>query len=151
MGSFSALTWNHNHVMSDKHHTSICYITTSTETIIVQYPTDTRATWKPETSITENGLIGHCHRIKHTKRKIIIFQQVRIGMHDIGFFAYIWYADILQLIWPIINTDTDIYVCFFPTPNCRDHKFFSVVEFTYSIFMQTLTMLAHQQMQAKMH
>ncbi len=44
-----------------------------------------------------------------------------VGMHNIGFFADIRYADVLQLIWPIIDTDTNMYVYFFPTPNCRDH------------------------------
>ncbi len=66
---------------------------------------------------------------------------------DIGFFADIQNADILQLIWPIIDTDTDICI-FFPTPKCRDHQVSSVVEFTYSIIMQTLTVMACQQMQA---
>ncbi len=33
-------------------------------------------------------------------------------MHDIGFVADIQYADILQPIWPIINTNK--YVYFFP-------------------------------------
>ncbi len=68
-------------------------------------------------------------------------------MHDtiLLFFADIQYADILQLIWLII--DTDIYVYLFPTPNCRDHQVSSVVKFTYSIIMHTLTMLTHQQMQ----
>ncbi len=67
-------------------------------------------------------------------------------MHDFGFFADIQYADNLQLIWPII--DTDIYVYFLPTPNCRDHQVSSVVEFTYGIIMHTLTVLACRQMQA---
>ncbi len=55
-------------------------------------------------------------------------------MHDIGFFADIWYASILQLIWSIIDTDTDPCVYFFHKPNCRD-QVSSVVEFTYSITM----------------
>ncbi len=67
-------------------------------------------------------------------------------MHNIGFFADIRYADILHLIWPII--DTDIYVYFFPTLSCRDHQVSAVVEFTYSIIMQTITLLAGRQMQA---
>ncbi len=57
-------------------------------------------------------------------------------------FADIQYANILQFIWPIIDTDTDIYVYFFPTPNCRDHQVSSVVELTYSIIMHTLNMWA---------
>ncbi len=35
-------------------------------------------------------------------------------MHNIGFFADIRYDNILQLIWPIIDTDADIYVNFSP-------------------------------------
>ncbi len=50
-----------------------------------------------------------------------------LGMHGIGFFADSQYADILQLIWPVINTNTYIYVYFSPTPNCRDHQVSSVV------------------------
>ncbi len=61
-------------------------------------------------------------------------------MQDTGFFADIQ-CDILQLIWPIIDTDTDICVYFLPTPNCR-------VTFTVSIIMHALTMLAHRQTQA---
>ncbi len=55
------------------------------------------------------------------------------------------YAYILQLIWPIIDTDTDICI-FFSTPNCRDHQVSSVVELTYSIIVHTLTVLACRQM-----
>ncbi len=51
-------------------------------------------------------------------------------MHDTGFFADIRYVDILQLNWPMM--DTDRYVYFFPTPNCRDPQVSSVVKFTYS-------------------
>ncbi len=47
------------------------------------------------------------------------------------------YADIAHLVWPIIDTDTDIYVHFFSTPYCRDDQVSSVVEFTYNI-MHTL-------------
>ncbi len=72
---------------------------------------------------------------------------INTGMRDIGFFASVKYADILQLIWQIIDTDTHIYVYFFSTPNCRDHQVSSVVEFTCSIIMQTLTMSACRQMQ----
>ncbi len=50
-------------------------------------------------------------------------------MHDIGFFADIQYANILQLIWPVIDTNNDTYVKFSLTPNCRDHQVPSVVEF----------------------
>ncbi len=64
-------------------------------------------------------------------------------MHDIWLFADIWYDGIFQLIWPIINTD--MYI-FFPTPNPKDHQVSSIVEFTHSIIMHTLTVLAHQQM-----
>ncbi len=67
-------------------------------------------------------------------------------MHDIGFFADIQYADILQLNWQIIDTDTDRYVYFFPTCNCRD-QVSSLVVFTYSIIMHTLTEFACWQMQ----
>ncbi len=41
------------------------------------------------------------------------------GMRDTGFFANIQYVDILQLIWPIINTNTNtntnifMYMCNF--------------------------------------
>ncbi len=35
-------------------------------------------------------------------------------MHDTGFYADIRFADSLQLIWPIIDTDTDTYVYFSP-------------------------------------
>ncbi len=35
------------------------------------------------------------------------------GMRDPGFFANIRYVDILQLIWPIINTDTNTNICIF--------------------------------------
>ncbi len=53
---------------------------------------------------------------------------MNVEMHDIGFFAGIQCADILQLIWLIINTDTDIHIClFFPTTNCGDHQVSSVV------------------------
>ncbi len=55
----------------------------------------------------------------------LFFGPYQLGMHDIGFFAHIRYADILQLIWPIINID--IYVYFFPTPNCRDRHISSEV------------------------
>ncbi len=65
----------------------------------------------------------------------------QLGMHGIGFFA-----DMLILydsIRPI-----PMYFCFFfPSPNCRD-QVSSVVKFTYSIFMHTITMLARWQMQA---
>ncbi len=37
-----------------------------------------------------------------------------LGMQDIGFFAVIRYADHLQLILSIIDSDADIYVYFFP-------------------------------------
>ncbi len=66
-------------------------------------------------------------------------------MHDIEVFADTQYANILQLLWPII--DTDIYVYFFPTLNWRDYQVSFVVEFTFSI-MHTLIMLACWQMQA---
>ncbi len=65
-------------------------------------------------------------------------------MHDIGLNADIRYADILQLIWPIIDIYTHIYVYFFLTPNCRALQVSSVVD----IVMQTLNVLARQQMQA---
>ncbi len=68
-----------------------------------------------------------------------------LGMHNIRLFADIRHADTLQLIWPI--NDTNIYVYFFLTPNCRDLQVSSVVEFTYSIIMQTLTVMARRQMQ----
>ncbi len=67
------------------------------------------------------------------------------GMHDIGFFADIWYftthlAD---------NRYQYQYMYIFPhTPNCRDHQVSSVVEFTYSIIMHTYTVLARPKMQA---
>ncbi len=70
-------------------------------------------------------------------------------MHDIGFFADFQYANILQLIWLISDTDTNVYVYFFSTSNCRDHQVSSVVELTYSPTMHTLTVLAHRRMQAK--
>ncbi len=54
------------------------------------------------------------------------------------FFANIQYANILQLIWQIINIHTDIYVYFFPKPNCRDYQVSSVVEFTHCIIMLLL-------------
>ncbi len=41
-------------------------------------------------------------------------QQYYLGTHGIGFFADIQNADILQFIWPIINTDTNIFVYFSP-------------------------------------
>ncbi len=66
----------------------------------------------------------------------------------LDFFANNQYADILQLTWLIIDTDTNICVCFLPTPKCRDLQVSSVVEITYSIIMLTLTILAQQQMQA---
>ncbi len=69
-------------------------------------------------------------------------------MHGIGFFADIRYANILQLIWPISDADTNICMHIFSPPNCRDHQVSSVVEFTYSVIMQTLITLAHQQIQA---
>ncbi len=59
-------------------------------------------------------------------------------MHNIGFFADIQYADILQLIRPITDTIIDTYVYFFFVPNCRDHQVSTVVEFTHSIIMHTL-------------
>ncbi len=36
------------------------------------------------------------------------YQCCILGMHDIGFSADIRYCDILQLIWPIIDTDTSL-------------------------------------------
>ncbi len=54
------------------------------------------------------------------------------------FFCQYPVCQYLKLIWPIIDTDTNIYVYFFPTPNCRDHQVSSVVEFTYSIIMHSL-------------
>ncbi len=48
----------------------------------------------------------------------------------------------------MIDTNTDMPVYFFPTPNCGDHQVTSVVEFTYRIIMHTLNVLAHCQMQA---
>ncbi len=54
-------------------------------------------------------------------------------MHDNGFFA-----DILQLIWLIINTD--MYVYFILTVNYRD-QVSSVVEFTNSIIICTHRMV----------
>ncbi len=44
---------------------------------------------------------------KKTSRPVFL-----VGMVDIGFFASIWYAITLQLIWSITNSDTDVY--FFP-------------------------------------
>ncbi len=38
-------------------------------------------------------------------------------MQDNGSFARIWYADILQLIWLIIDTDYDIYIGFTFSPH----------------------------------
>ncbi len=67
-----------------------------------------------------------------------------LQMHDTGFFADIRLADILQLLWLIINTNTNIYKCFFPAPNCIDHQVFSV-----SIITHTLTILARRQMQVQ--
>ncbi len=37
-----------------------------------------------------------------------------LGMHDIRFFADVRYVGILQLIWPITDTDADKYVYFSP-------------------------------------
>ncbi len=59
-------------------------------------------------------------------------------MHDIAYFVKIRYANILQLIWLIIDTNNDLCACFFPTPHCRDHQVSSAMEFTYSIIMQLL-------------
>ncbi len=59
-------------------------------------------------------------------------QRLKVGMHDIGIFANIQYANILQLIWPIIDTDTNVYVYFFPTPICRDHRSGISVQFYYT-------------------
>ncbi len=75
------------------------------------------------------------------------FTSSQVGMHDVRFFADILYADILRHIWPIINTYT-VYVYFFPTPKCRDHQVSSVVELSHNIIMQTLTVLACQQIPA---
>ncbi len=63
-------------------------------------------------------------------------------MHDIEFFADIQHADILQLIWSRGDTNTDICIYFFLTPNCRDRQVFAIEEFMYSIIMHTLTVLA---------
>ncbi len=87
-------------------------------------------------------MVVFCHLLGQRK------QRKKLGMHDIGYFADIRYADILQLIWPTIDTDTDIYVYFFPTPNHRDHRVSFEVEFTYSIIIHSLTVLARWQMQA---
>ncbi len=56
-------------------------------------------------------------------------------MHGTGFFADIRYADILQLIWPILIPMPVYIKHFFPIPNCRDHEVSSVVEYTYSIII----------------
>ncbi len=70
------------------------------------------------------------------------------GMHNVGFFADILYADILQLIWPLINAHRyGIYVYMFSLHLIAE-IISSVVEFTYSIIMQTLTFVACWQMQA---
>ncbi len=53
----------------------------------------------------------------------------------LDFFSDIQYAEILQLIWPIIKISTDVY--FFLSPTHRDHQVSSVVEFTYSHIMHT--------------
>ncbi len=65
-----------------------------------------------------------------------------LGMHDIRFFANIPHADILKLIWP--KFDIDI----FAASNCRDRQVSSVVEYTKSVLMGTLILLAQWQMQA---
>ncbi len=36
------------------------------------------------------------------------------GMQNIGFFANFRYANVLQLIWQMTDTDTNMYVYFFP-------------------------------------
>ncbi len=54
----------------------------------------------------------------------------------------------MQLNWPTTDTDTDIYVYFFLTTNCSDHQLSFIVEFTYSIIMDNLTVSACWQMQA---
>ncbi len=69
------------------------------------------------------------YETKCTNRKMNRITQVSVclwsttvqGMHDMGFFANIQYADILQLIWPIINTDIFVYF------NCRDAQVSSTV------------------------
>ncbi len=65
---------------------------------------------------------------------VFLQYQHRVGMHDIGFFADIQYADILQLIWLIIDTYI-MYMYIFSPPNCRDHQVSSVVELTYGIII----------------
>ncbi len=63
------------------------------------------------------SLLQHLNKLKFAawnKQNQIIFRDER-------------YADILQLIWPIINTFTNIYVYFFPTPIHKDHQVSSVV------------------------
>ncbi len=68
-------------------------------------------------------------------------------MDDIGFFANIWYANILQLIWPIIDPDTDIYMYIVSPHLIAEIK--SILQwYTYNIIMHTFTVLVHQQMQA---
>ncbi len=60
------------------------------------------------------------------------FLQVKkfeLEMHNIGFFPDIQYADILQLIWWIIDRDTSTCIYILPTPNCRAHQVSPVVEF----------------------
>lgn len=49
--------------------------------------------------------------------------------------ANIQCADILQVIWPNTNTNTDIY---FHRPNSRDHQLSSVLELAYSNMVHTL-------------
>ncbi len=58
-------------------------------------------------------------------------------MQDTGFFADIWYANILHLLWLVIDTDADISVYLFPTPDGRDCQVSPVVECTYSVIMHT--------------
>ncbi len=71
-----------------------------------------------------------------------------VGMHNFGFFVNIRYADVLNLIWPITDTGTDIYVYIFPHTWLQRSSSLFCSEFTYSIIMQTLTMLACRRMQA---
>lgn len=54
-------------------------------------------------------------------------------MHNIGFLADIRYADILQLIWLI--ADTNIFP---PIPNCTVDLVSSALELNCSIFLHTL-------------
>ncbi len=45
------------------------------------------------------------HTTKDWRKLLILW---KVGMHAIGFFANIQYADILQFIGTIIDTDTNI-------------------------------------------